>query len=83
MFKDPELEESWQAEEYDKFFLSDDEEEEELSAYALVDDLDVIGQLQITNDLLGQVNSLLFVFMIFGLMRFIMRLLSDNIFNHL
>lgn len=83
MFKDPELEESWQAEEYDKFFLSDDEEEEELSAYALVDDLDVIGQLQITNDLLGQINSLLFVFMIFGLMRFIMRLLSDNIFNHL
>lgn len=81
-----EQEESYQVAEYDRFFNSEDPvAEEDISAYTLTDSdaALIVHQLDVTNGLLGTQNAILIIFAIFGVMRFIMRLINHNIFNYI
>lgn len=79
-------EESYQAAEQEAFFYSNfDDEADEISSYTLTD-ADaalIVHQLEVTNGLLGTQNAILIIFAIFGVMRFIMRLINHNIFNYI
>lgn len=74
-------EESWQTEEYEKFFGSDFDES--IESYAEVESTDlVVEQLKVTNRLLGIIVAFLIMFIVYVAISHLGRLVN-NIFKNI